>query len=136
VIRREKVALPSGVFATVLVEMHVRDGRRFNGAGVIRFNLTDDADRYPVRIETAMPAVGAMVLELEALTPASGIPLQRSGLLPEKVPPKPDTESASARQISAIQRRTLPASRPESAAAAPGSAETHHHLLGREGVVK
>lgn len=130
VVRREKVALPSGVFATVLVEMHVRDGKRFNGSGVIRFNLTDDADRYPVRIETAMPAVGALVLELEALTPASGIPLQRSGLLLDKVPPKPDTESGSARQISALQKRTLPAPSPESAEAAPNSADTHPKLLG------
>jgi hypothetical protein len=75
-VRRERVALPSGVFSTVLFEMEVRDGRRFNGSGVIRLYLTDDLHRYPVRIETAMPVIGTMVLELEALTPASGIPLQ------------------------------------------------------------
>jgi hypothetical protein len=72
VIRKEKVTLPSGVFSTILVEMEVRDGRRFNGSGLIRLYLTDDAYRYPVRIETSMPVVGTMVLELEALTPASG----------------------------------------------------------------
>ncbi len=79
VLRRERIALPSGVFSTVLVEMQVRDGRRFNGSGVIRLYLTDDAHRYPVRIETSMPVVGTMVLDLEALTPASGIPLQGAG---------------------------------------------------------
>jgi hypothetical protein len=93
VLGRERVALPSGVFSTILVEMRVRDGRRFNGSGLILLHLTDDAQRYPVRIETAMPVVGKMVLELEALTPASGPPLQEGGLVPGEAPPNAEIES-------------------------------------------
>jgi hypothetical protein len=72
VLRREQITLPSGVFPAILVEMQVRDGKRFNGSGTIRLHLTDDANRYPIRIETSMPVVGALVMELEALTPAAG----------------------------------------------------------------
>lgn len=71
-ISREEITLPIGIFPTLLVEMRVRDGRRFNGSGVIRLYLTDDAHRYPLRIETSLPVVGTMVLDLEGLTPAAG----------------------------------------------------------------
>lgn len=71
-ISREDIDLPIGIFPTLLVEMKVRDGRRFNGSGRIRLHLTDDMHRYPLRIETSLPVVGAMILDLEALRPASG----------------------------------------------------------------
>ncbi|HEX6576316.1 MAG TPA: DUF3108 domain-containing protein [Gemmatimonadaceae bacterium] len=66
VIRREVVATPAGRFQTVLVEMRVRDARRYKGEGVIRINLTDDSMRIPVRIESAMPVVGTAVMTLES----------------------------------------------------------------------
>lgn len=62
---RERVSVPAGDFATVLVEMEVRDPRRYGGRGVLRIHLTDDEHRIPVRIESSMPIVGSAVLSLE-----------------------------------------------------------------------
>jgi len=64
VIGRERIRVPAGEYATVVVEMRVQDVRRFEGAGVIRLYLSDDRARIPVRIQTAMPVVGITVLEL------------------------------------------------------------------------
>lgn len=68
VVRREVISVPAGSFATVLVEMRVRDSRRYRGEGVIRINLSDDALRIPVRIESAMPVIGTAVMTLESFT--------------------------------------------------------------------
>jgi len=65
VIRREPVSTPAGRFQTILVEMRVRDSRRYKGEGVIRINFSDDAMRIPVRIESAMPVIGTAVMILE-----------------------------------------------------------------------
>lgn len=65
VIRREEVTTPAGTFRTVLVEMRVKDPRRYKGEGVIRINLSDDAARIPVRIESDVPVVGKAVMLLE-----------------------------------------------------------------------
>ena len=71
VIRREKVKTGAGTFWTVLVEMRVKDPRRYKGEGLIRINLTDDAARLPVRIQSTMPVVGSAVMTLESYyTPA------------------------------------------------------------------
>jgi hypothetical protein len=68
VVGRESLTTPAGEFGTVLVEMRVRDPRRYRGDGVIRVNLTDDERRLPVRIQSTMPIVGDAVLTLEAHT--------------------------------------------------------------------
>ncbi len=73
VLRREALRVPAGEFSTVLVEMEVRDPKRFGGRGVLRLYLTDDERRLPVRIESQVPVAGQLVLELEP-------------------PPPPDTE--------------------------------------------
>lgn len=65
VIRREALTTPAGTFQTVLVEMRVRDPRRYKGEGLIRINLSDDTMRIPVRIESAMPVIGTAVMTLE-----------------------------------------------------------------------
>lgn len=65
VLRREMVTTAAGEFRTILVEMRVRDPRRYRGEGVIRINLSDDTRRLPVRIESTMPIVGKAVLTLE-----------------------------------------------------------------------
>ena len=65
VLRRERVKTGAGTFETVLVEMRVKDPRRYKGEGTIRINLTDDAARLPVRIQSAMPVVGTAVMTLE-----------------------------------------------------------------------
>jgi hypothetical protein len=63
---RELVVTPAGRFQTLLVEMHVRDARRYKGDGVIWINLTDDGCRLPVRIQSPLPMVGRAVLTLES----------------------------------------------------------------------
>lgn len=65
VVGHETVATPAGRFETTVVEMRVRDSRRYRGEGVIRINLSDDAMRIPVRIESAMPVLGKAVMTLE-----------------------------------------------------------------------
>lgn len=62
---REEIRVPAGTFATRVVEMDVRDPTRFGEAGRVVMHLTDDAHRIPVRIASAMPVVGSLVLVLE-----------------------------------------------------------------------
>jgi hypothetical protein len=65
---RETVKTPAGEFRTIVVELRVRDPRRYRGEGLIRINLSDDERRLPVRIESAMPIIGNAVLTLESHT--------------------------------------------------------------------
>jgi hypothetical protein len=65
-LKREVVTTAAGTFHTILVEMRVKDARRYHGEGVIRLNFTDDRCRVPVRIESAMPVVGTAVFTLRA----------------------------------------------------------------------
>jgi len=62
---RDKVRIPLGEFAVIVVELRVKDPR-FTGEGVIRLYLSDDADRIPVRIESTLPGLGSAVFTLEA----------------------------------------------------------------------
>jgi hypothetical protein len=64
----ERVRVPAGEFMARVVEMEVRDDSRFGGNGRIILHLSNDATRIPVRIATAMPVVGALVLVLEDRT--------------------------------------------------------------------
>lgn len=73
VIRREMVETPAGAFQTILVEMRVRDSRRYKNTGVIRINLSDDGRRIPVRITSSMRVLGTVVLTLESYQPPVGI---------------------------------------------------------------
>jgi hypothetical protein len=66
VVDREPVTTPAGEFHTILVELHVKDPRRYRGEGLIRINLTDDERRLPVRMESSMPIIGNAVLALES----------------------------------------------------------------------
>jgi hypothetical protein len=65
-IRREITTVPAGEFATVVVEMYVRDER----VSSMRFFLTDDEARIPVRIESSAPWVGSTRLLLESVSGA------------------------------------------------------------------
>ena len=67
---RERLDTPAGRFATIVVEMQVRDGR-YGGGGVIRLHLSDDARRIPVRIESTVPMAGRAVLTLTAYRPGT-----------------------------------------------------------------
>jgi hypothetical protein len=68
VMGRDTVRTKAGTFSTIVVEMRVKDPRRYGGEGVIRLYLSDDAYRYPVRIESSVPVLGATVLTLESFT--------------------------------------------------------------------
>lgn len=66
VVGREVIQVPAGTFSALIVEMNVRDPERYQGEGQIRMHLLDDEFRTPLRIETSLPQVGQMVLELES----------------------------------------------------------------------
>lgn len=66
VLGRDTVRTKAGTFPTILVEMRVKDPQRYGGEGVIRIQFSDDAHRYPVRIESSVPVLGTAVLTLEA----------------------------------------------------------------------
>lgn len=68
VVGRGQVTTPAGEFRTILLELRVKDPRRYRGEGVIRINLSDDERRLPVRIESTMPIIGHAVLTLESHT--------------------------------------------------------------------
>lgn len=72
VVRRDTISTPAGSFPTLLVEMRVRDARRYRGEGVLRFWLSDDSLRVPVRMESKLPIVGSAVLTLESRTRIAG----------------------------------------------------------------
>jgi hypothetical protein len=65
--RRDTISTRAGRFATVAVEMRVKDARRYHGEGVITVHLSDDTRRLPVRIESSVPVLGAAVLTLESV---------------------------------------------------------------------
>ena len=72
VVGRDTVRTSAGTFPTIVVEMRVKDPRRYGGEGVIRLHLSDDTFRYPVRIESSIPVLGATVLTLESVTRPPG----------------------------------------------------------------
>jgi hypothetical protein len=72
VLARDTLTTRAGSFRIVLVEMRVRDPRHYAGEGTLRFALSDDTCRLPVRIESAMPNVGRVVFTLDAYRHPSG----------------------------------------------------------------
>jgi hypothetical protein len=66
VLEHRTVTTEAGTFRTILLEMRVKDPRRYKGEGVIRIDLTDDHCRIPVRIESTMPVVGRTTMTLDA----------------------------------------------------------------------
>jgi hypothetical protein len=64
VLGREQVNTPAGSYGTVVVEMRVRDPEHYKGEGTIRFSISDDRCRLPVRIESNIPDAGNVVLTL------------------------------------------------------------------------
>jgi hypothetical protein len=64
----ERLDTRAGVFQTLRVEMRVKDPRHYKGEGVLILNLSDDARRVPVRIESTVPFYGKTVLTLVTLS--------------------------------------------------------------------
>lgn len=66
VLRPEIIPTAMGEIRTMLVEMRVRDPKHFKQEGIIRFNISTDACRLPVRIESTMPVIGKAVLTMKS----------------------------------------------------------------------
>ena len=64
VVGREEVEVGAGRFRAVIVEMRVRDARRYRGEGVIRIHLSDDRCRLILRLESDVPGTGKATLAL------------------------------------------------------------------------
>ncbi|MDB4879518.1 MAG: hypothetical protein JWL60_964 [Gemmatimonadetes bacterium] len=69
---REQLTVAAGRFRAVVVEMRVRDPRRYRGEGMIRIHLSDDPCRLILRMETQVPGNGAATLELESFEGTRG----------------------------------------------------------------
>ena len=70
VVKREQLQTPAGTFSTVELEMRVKDGPDWKDEWVVRVWISDDRCRLPVRMESAVPLLGAGVMTLEsAVTP-------------------------------------------------------------------
>lgn len=66
VIGREETTVGAGRFRAVVVEMRVRDARRYQGEGTIRVHLSDDRCRLILRLESEMPNAGKATLALSS----------------------------------------------------------------------
>ena len=64
--RGDTMTTAIGTFPTVLMEMRVRDPRRYRGEGVIRVYLSNDNCRIPLRVESTVPGMGKLVLTVES----------------------------------------------------------------------
>jgi hypothetical protein len=71
VVKRERIRVPAGDFASIVVEMRVTDPDRYGGEGSIVLHLSDDSRRVPLRIVSSVPGAGRITFTLEALDPAT-----------------------------------------------------------------
>ncbi|MCE9603066.1 MAG: DUF3108 domain-containing protein [Gemmatimonadetes bacterium] len=65
---RDTVTTPAGIFRTRIIEMEVRDPKRYKGTGMIRIHLDESDCHVPVRIESRMPVLGITTLTLTGWT--------------------------------------------------------------------
>lgn len=71
---RERVRFEGREIPAVRLEMSVHDPKRFGGPAVLRFLISDDARRLPLRIELPAPVPAPLVLELEPAGPPEVTP--------------------------------------------------------------
>jgi Protein of unknown function (DUF3108) len=64
VLGHEQIATATGSVGTTVVEMRVRDPEHYRGEGTIRFSISEDRCRIPMRIESTIPDAGTVVLTL------------------------------------------------------------------------
>lgn len=72
VVGREEVEVGAGRFHAIVVEMRVRDTRRYHGEGTIRIHLSDDRCRLLLRLESTVPDAGSTTLGLTSYEGAQG----------------------------------------------------------------
>jgi hypothetical protein len=60
----DTLTTPAGIFRTRLIEMEVRDPKRYRGTGLIRINIYAEECHLPIRIESRMPVLGITTLTL------------------------------------------------------------------------
>ena len=60
----DTIRTEAGIFRTRVVEMEVRDPKRYKGTGTIRIFLDEGECHVPVRIESRMPVLGITTLTL------------------------------------------------------------------------
>jgi hypothetical protein len=66
VVGREEIQVGAGRFRAIVVEMRVRDARRYRGEGTIRIHLSDDRCRLILRLESRVPDAGPATLALQS----------------------------------------------------------------------
>jgi hypothetical protein len=66
VVGREEIQVGAGRFRAIVVEMRVRDARRYRGEGTIRIHLSDDRCRLILRLESRVPEAGPATLALQS----------------------------------------------------------------------
>lgn len=64
IVGRDTLTTPAGIFRTRIVEIEVRDPKRYKGTGKIRIHLAESDCHVPVRIESRMPVLGITTLTL------------------------------------------------------------------------
>ncbi|MBX7117427.1 MAG: DUF3108 domain-containing protein [Gemmatimonadaceae bacterium] len=75
VVGTDTITTPAGTFRTRVIEMEVRDPKRYKGTGIIRLHLYDGGCHIPIRIESRMPVLGITTLTLTGWTHAPQYPL-------------------------------------------------------------
>ena len=73
VVGREEIQVGAGRFRAIVVEMRVRDARRYRGEGTIRIHLSDDRCRLILRLESRVPDAGPATLALESYDGARAV---------------------------------------------------------------
>lgn len=64
IVGTDTLETPAGIFRTRVIEMEVRDPKRYQGTGIIRIHLSEADCHVPVRIESRMPILGNTTLTL------------------------------------------------------------------------
>lgn len=68
ILGHEEVSIGDRKFNAARIEMRVNDPKHFGGEAVLRFLLSDDPRRIPLRIELPSPLPAPLVLELQRST--------------------------------------------------------------------
>lgn len=81
VLRREEIEVGAGRFHAIVVEMRVRDTRRYKGEGTITIHLSDDKCRLILQLDSRVPESGSATLKLKSYT---GVRVGCAALLPAR----------------------------------------------------